>query len=203
MGAFSLIVVINLLNRSSCVRSAAMAHMLKKKTDPTPFELEVGKIFEKTELGLAHLYFNSAKEIELAEGRKVAVIYFPMPLIEEWKKVLNKVVNEFEKKLQGRQVFFVGNRTILKKEKRGMFKPKGLQKRPRNRTLFAVYDEILADLVRPALIVGKRTNYTTGGTFIRVFLSKQHHNALESRVDTISALYKKLTNRTVYFSFDN
>merc|ERR1712178_466751 len=108
------------MGRSSCVRSSAMAHMLKKKTDPTPFELEVGKIFEKTELGLAHLYFNSAKEIELAEGRKVAVIYFPMPLIEEWKKVLNK-------------------------EKRGMFKPKGLQKRPSNRTLFAVYDEILAD----------------------------------------------------------
>ncbi|XP_075249127.1 small ribosomal subunit protein eS7-like [Convolutriloba macropyga] len=180
-----------------------MAQMLKKKTDPTAFELDIAKIFEKTELGLGHLYFNSAKEIELADGKKVVVIYFPMPLIDDWRKVITKVVNELEKKLQGRSVFFVGNRTILKKEKRGMFKPKGLQKRPRNRTLFAVYDEILADLVRPGLIVGKRTNYTPAGTYIKVFVSKQHQNALESKVETISALYKKLTNRTVYFSFDN
>ena len=48
-----------------------MAQMLKKKTDPTAFELDIAKIFEKTELGLGHLYFNSAKEIELADGKKV------------------------------------------------------------------------------------------------------------------------------------
>ena len=180
-----------------------MTQMLRKKNeDPTPFELEIAKIFEKTELGLGHLHFNSAKEIELPEGKKVAVIYFPMPLLDDWRKVLTKVVNELEKKLQGRSVFFVGNRTIMHREKRRRFASNNV-KRPRSRTVTHVYQEILADLVRPALIVGKRTTYNTGGYFIRAFLSKQHQNALENKLDTISALYQKLCNRKVYFSFDN
>ena len=180
-----------------------MAGMLRKKNeDPTQFELEIAKTFEKTELGLGHLYFNSAREVELADGKKVAVIYFPMPLISDWKKVMTKVINELEKKLQGRSVFFVGKRTILPKEKKGMAKPKGLQKRPRNRTLTSVFDATLADLVHPALIVGKRINFTPSGSYIKVFLSKQHQNQLEGKLDTISALYKKLTRRNVHFLFD-
>ena len=179
------------------------AGMIRSKGDPTPFELEIAKVFERTDLGLGHLWFNSAKEVQVAEGKTVAVIYFPMKHFSDWKKVMTKVINELEKKLQQRTVFFIGNRTVLKKEKRGTFKPKGLQKRPRNRTLFAVYDAILSDVVHPALIVGKKTVYAQSGSYVKVTLSKQHQNALESKLETVSALYKKLTAKTVHFAFES
>ena len=61
-------------------------------------------------------------------------------------------VNHFNVSFQ--HVVFVAQRRILAKPTRKANKLK--QKRPRSRTLVAVHEEILNDMVYPAEIVGKR-----------------------------------------------
>lgn len=71
-----------------------------------------------------------------------------------------------------------------------------------SRTLTSVYDCILEDLVYPAEIVGKRTRIRLGGSrLIKVHLDKNSQTQIEHKIDTFSAVYKKLTGREVSFEF--
>ena len=65
-----------------------------------------------------------------------------------------------------------------------------------------VHENLLADLVFPTEIVGKRTKYRVdGGKTIKVYLDRKDHTALEYKLDTFSACYKKLTGKDVVFEF--
>lgn len=76
-----------------------------------------------------------------------------------------RLTRELEKKLSDRYIVFVAQRRMLRKESR---KQKLGQKRPRSRTLTAVHEKILEDLVFPSEIVGKRTRVgVDGGKLIR------------------------------------
>ena len=74
---------------------------------------------------------------------------------------LYRLTRELEKKLSDRYVVFVAQRRVLPKPKKGT---KGPQKRPRSRTLTAVHEKILEDLVFPSEIVGKRTRVGVDGS---------------------------------------
>ena len=67
-----------------------------------------------------------------------------------------------EKKFSGKHVVFIAQRRILPKPTRKANKLK--QKRPRSRTLMAVHNAILDDLVYPAEIVGKRIRIRLDGS---------------------------------------
>lgn len=88
------------------------------------------------------------------------------------------------------------------------------QKRPRSRTLKAVHDATLEDLVFPTEIVGKRLRHNQDGRKLtRVFLDPKDANALEYKVrrpscmisrtqlESFSSIYRRLTGKDVAFSF--
>ena len=63
--------------------------------------------------------------------------------------------SQLEKKFSGKHVVLIGQRRIMRKPSAGQRQPK--QKRPRSRTLTAVHESILEDLVYPTEVVGKHT----------------------------------------------
>ena len=110
---------------------------------------------------LRELYITSAKEIDIGDGKRAIVIFVPVPLLKQFHKIQVRLVLEMEKKFSGKHVIFVAQRRILKKESR---KTRTKQPNPRSRTLTAVHESILEDLVYPTEIVGKRTRVKTDGS---------------------------------------
>ena len=95
-------------------------------------------------------------------------------------------------------VLLVISRTIESK----WIKLRRSQKRPNSRTLTAVYDAILDDLVLPGTIIGKNMRVRLDGTnYIKVTLDKADQHLLEDRVSAIKAAYKLLTTREIEISF--
>lgn len=75
-------------------------------------------------------------------------------------------------------------------------------RRPRSRTLTAVQDAILEDLVFPTEIVGKRVRYHTDGSkTLKVYLDPKERNSTEFKLETFAGVYKKLTGKDVKFEF--
>nr|XP_029504285.1 40S ribosomal protein S7-like [Oncorhynchus nerka] len=71
-----------------------------------------------------------------------------------------------------------------------------------SRTLTAVHDAILEDLVFPSEIVGKRIRVKLDSSrLIKVHLDKAQQNNVEHKVETFSGVYKKLTGKDVVFEF--
>lgn len=76
------------------------------------------------------------------------------------------------------------------------------QKRPRSRTLTAVHENILSDLVFPAEVVGKRIRYKHDGKqLLKVHLDRGQQTNVEHKIDTFMSVYKKLTGKAVTFEF--
>lgn len=88
------------------------------------------------------------KELNLVTSKKraknVVLIYVPYPSLKVAQRNHAKLVAEFEKKLKC-FVFLVAKRTIASR----WIKSHRSQVRPRSRTLTAVYDAILDDLIFP------------------------------------------------------
>ena len=112
---------------------------------------------------MKNLQIVQAKEVDLVlknkkEG-KIYLVYFPYSAQKTLQKNHKKIVPELEKKLRG-SVLTVLKRTILSK----WIKANRSQTRPRSRTLTAVYDSVLDDLVQPANIIGKRIRHRLDGS---------------------------------------
>jgi len=81
---------------------------------------------------LRDLFINSAKEVDIASGRKAIVIQVPFRLLKAFHKVQQRLVRELEKKFSGKDVVIVANRRIMPKPTTG-----AALARPRSRTLTA------------------------------------------------------------------
>lgn len=173
---------------------------------PEPFEIDVAQAICDLEANsndlkvyLRELYINSAKEVEVS-GRKAVVVFVPFKLLKIVHKIQSRLVRELEKKFSGKHVVIIGNRRIMRKASAGQRQPK--QKRPRSRTLTAVHEAILEDLVYPTEIVGKHTRYRLDGSkIIKVYLDPKEAANVEYKVDTFGTVYKKLTGKEVKFEF--
>merc|ERR1712000_555456 len=142
----------------------------------------------------------AAKEIEVGGARKAIVIFVPVPQLRAFQKIQSRLVRELEKKFSGKHVVFIAQRTILAKPTRKANKLK--QKRPRSRTLQAVHNNILDDLVYPAEIVGKRIRIKLDGSrLFKVHLDKTQQTNIEHKTDTFASVYKKLPGKEVNFEF--
>merc|ERR1712168_935306 len=173
------------------------------------FELTISQALLELEINselksqLRELFITGAKEIDAGGNRKAIVIFVPVPQLRAFQKVQIRLVRELEKKFSGKHVMFIAQRRILPKPTRKS-RTKSKQKRPRGRTLTAVHDAILEDLVFPSEIVGKRTRVKLDGSqLIKVHLDKAQQTTIDYKTDTFCAVYKKLTGKDVVFEFPN
>eukprot|EP00307_Rebecca_sp_RCC1486_P002746 CAMPEP_0119414762 /NCGR_PEP_ID=MMETSP1335-20130426/7162_1 /TAXON_ID=259385 /ORGANISM="Chrysoculter rhomboideus, Strain RCC1486" /LENGTH=265 /DNA_ID=CAMNT_0007439651 /DNA_START=48 /DNA_END=843 /DNA_ORIENTATION=- len=174
--------------------------------DPTPFEIEVAQALSDLEANsadlkaeLRELFIVAAKEVDV-QGRKAVVIFVPFRLLKLTHKIQSRLVRELEKKFSGRHVVLIAQRRIQRKEtKAGRTLA---QKRPRSRTLTAVHDAILEDLVYPTEIVGKHTRYKTDGAkLLKIYLNPKEAANVEYKLETFGTVYKQLTGKDVAFEF--
>lgn len=147
---------------------------------------------------LRELHIVEAKLVEV-NGKKAILIYVPVPQLKAYQRIQSRLVRELEKKYSGQYVVFLARRNILPKPTR---KTRQRQKRPRSRTLTAVHDALLEDLVFPAEIVGKRVRIRLDGSrLVKVHLERSQQTNIEHKTDTFAAVYKKLTGKEVTFEF--
>ncbi|RZB46511.1 40S ribosomal protein S7, partial [Glycine soja] len=85
----------------------------------------------------------------------------------------------------------IATRRIVRPPKKG-----SAVQRPRTRTLTAVHDAMLEDVVYPAEIVGKRARYRIDGSKIM-----KERNNTEYKLETFSGVYRKLTGKDVVFEY--
>ncbi|KAL4297367.1 hypothetical protein GQ457_12G007670 [Hibiscus cannabinus] len=175
-----------------------------KDVEPTEFEESVAQAFfdlentnQDLKSDLKDLYINSAIQIDVSGSRKAVVIHVPYRLRKAFRKVHVKLVRELEKKFSGKDVILIATRRILRPPKKG-----SAVQRPRSRTLTAVHEAMLEDIVLPAEIVGKRIRYRIDGSKImKVFLDPKERNNTEYKLETFSAVYRKLAGKDVVFEF--
>jgi small subunit ribosomal protein S7e len=178
------------------------------QAEPDEFEASVAQELLNLEMtspdfkaALRDLYITAAKEVDCGGGKKAIVLYVPFKLRKSFNKVQARLVRELEKKFSGRHVLLIAQRTILGKSYSRDQKTKG--PRPRSRTLTAVHNAILEDIVYPTEIAGKRTRYKLDGKrLLKVYLDNKDQANVEGRTDTFAAVYSKLTNQTVSFYFE-
>lgn len=187
--------------------TAARKKIVKEKGQVADaFELSVAQALADLESSsgelkseIRHLSFVSAKEVEVSAGRKAVVLFVPYRLLANYRRIQPRLVRELEKKFSGKHVVIVAQRRILRKPTRNNRAKK--QKRPRSRTLTAVHDAILEDLVYPTDIVGKRLRVRLGSKLLKVYLDKKDSANVEAKLETYSAVYKKLTGKEAQFLF--
>ncbi|GER48055.1 40S ribosomal protein S7 [Striga asiatica] len=146
---------------------------------------------------LKDLYINSASQIDVSGGKKAVVIHVPYRLRKSFRKIQPRLVRELEKKFSGKEVVLIATRRIVRPPKKG-----SAVQRPRTRTLTAVHDAMLEDIVYPAEIVGKRVRYRLDGSKImKIFLDPKAKNDTESKLETFAGVYRKLSGKDVVFEF--
>jgi len=178
----------------------------EKGAEPTEVEDQVAQALFDLEVNselkaeLADLTFLSARTIETAGGKQAIVVFVPFRLIKQYHKVQARLLRELEKKFSGKPVVIIAQRRILRKI--GKRNHKKQQKRPNSRTLTAVHEAILDDLVYPTEIVGKRTRVKLDGTrLLKVHLDAKDQANVEHKVETFQSVYKKLTGKDAAFEF--
>jgi len=170
---------------------------IEKQISQALLDLEVNSDLKAQ---LRELHITAAKEVDCSGGKKAIVIFVPVPQLKQFQKIQTRLVRELEKKFSGKHVVFIAQRRILPKPTRKANKLK--QKRPRSRTLQAVHNSILDDLVYPAEIVGKRIRIRLDGSrLFKVHLDKTQQTNIEHKTDTFANVYKKLTGKEVTFEF--
>lgn len=148
---------------------------------------------------LEELWFSGAKQIKV--GKKEAILLtLPYRLLSKYRTVQVRLVRELEKKFSSNHVVVIAKRTIVPEKSRSVKRAAG--QRPRTRTLTAVQDAQLEDIVAPGEIVGKRLRVTADGKkALKVFLDPKDKTQLEGKFETFEAVYQKLTGKQAKFEF--
>eukprot|EP00792_Barthelona_sp_PAP020_P008541 TRINITY_DN3227_c2_g2_i1.p1 TRINITY_DN3227_c2_g2~~TRINITY_DN3227_c2_g2_i1.p1 ORF type:complete len:179 (+),score=40.06 TRINITY_DN3227_c2_g2_i1:48-584(+) len=144
-----------------------------------------------------------AKKI-LVDDSEVCVIFVPVPLMKRLRVFQDRLTADMEKKMNCPCVF-VSKATIIPQESNKSHIKR--QKRPHSRTLTAVHQLILEDVVFPSEIVGRHVRHTLRSgdrksvqtEYIR--LDATHRETAEDRTHLFSLIYKDLTGRNAEFGF--
>ena len=181
---------------------------MKKSGDLSELEKKIAGYYsdlEKTIKDLKSLQFSSVKELDLGSDKKAVMIFVPVPQLAEYRKIQKTLVEELEKKISTSATAGSVATIVLIVANRTMVAPTVWQKskkfsgvRPRSRTLKSVQEALLDDLVFPSEITGKRIRVKTDGSrLLKVSLSAKESTTMESKLPTITAVYKKLMSRDI------
>ena len=148
---------------------------------------------------LNQLTIQKVREYSLSENNKVVgkalLVYLPFNFHAKQPQAVVRLMSEIKKK-KSVQVFMTASRTVI--HPRSGYK----QKIPRNRTLSAVYECLLADLISPADILGKRIRHRMGGSrTLKVLLNVDNKGFLQPRLAAIKQIYSSLTKKDLSFEF--
>lgn len=112
---------------------------------------------------LKDFFLDSVKEIEVTlqkgKTKNIYLVFVPYVCLRLLQKVQKKILLDVEKRLKV-QVLFIAKRNIQSK----WVKTHKSQMRPRNRTLTAVHDGILEDMVLPGTIIARRIRCRVDGS---------------------------------------
>jgi small subunit ribosomal protein S7e len=172
----------------------ARQKIVKKEGEISPLEQSIAQALYDLELvsdewkvELRSLYLVGVREIEITGSRKAIVLLVPVPQLKAYRKIQTRLIRELEKKFSGKHFLLVAHRRILPKE---------------SKLHRYTHQSILEDIVHPSEIVGKRIRgLVDGSRIMKVFLDLKDASTLEPKLDTFSAVYKKLTGKDVVFEF--
>jgi small subunit ribosomal protein S7e len=185
------------------IRKAASKKLtdLEEKVDADLIAIENSPTNDDIKAVLADIFFLGATQMRLKDtGRESILLSLPYKLLTKYKMVAGRLVRDLEKKFSGQHVVVIAHRTIAPERPRTGKKVTGL--RPRSRTLTAVHECLLEDLVSPGEIVGKRTRVKMDGSkTLNVLLDPKDAGNLENKFETFEVVYKKLTGKDAKFSF--
>merc|ERR1711892_320632 len=191
-------------------KTSCSQHAKKIKKDkgaqPNDLEQQVAQAFVDLEINneelrptLKNLHIVGAREMVVNKSTAAIVVFIPYRLRELFRKNQVRLVCELEKKFSGQHVVLIAKRNIQDKEKHSNRKASKGQVRPRSRTLTAVHEAILGDVVYPANISAKRTRYTVDGNkHMKIELENPYE--VSEKLDTFSSVYSALTGKAASFS---
>ena len=147
---------------------------------------------------LETLKIENANEISVGSDKRCYLVQVNEASVKNLHNVHSEIVKKLEEHFSTPVVIVPHRKKINGK----LFRKFRGCKVPRDKTLSAVYDAYLEDLVYPATIVGKRVRYPTGKSRVyKVFVDPIDKETIEYKVNAIVACYKGLTNRDLVIEF--
>eukprot|EP01057_Protomagalhaensia_wolfi_P000324 Protomagalhaensia_wolfi_Nauph_80__323@NODE_117_length_3585_cov_326_351100_g90_i0_p3_GENE_NODE_117_length_3585_cov_326_351100_g90_i0NODE_117_length_3585_cov_326_351100_g90_i0_p3_ORF_typecomplete_len202_score55_17Ribosomal_S7e/PF01251_18/6_9e52_NODE_117_length_3585_cov_326_351100_g90_i017342339 len=196
------------MEKQATPAARAFIHKLNRK--PSETEIEIAQLCSEiaesstnaeAKAAVATMRILRVKEVEVEEtGKKALVVYVPYTIYtHSIRPQQQRIINELEKKTK-KHVCLTTQRDIMKP---GTVRP-GMRVRPRSRYLTSVQEALLADLVAPTEVVGKRTRVTADGKkHYKIFLDPKDRTkeSLEEKLTTFASVYKALTRKDAVFEF--
>ena len=150
----------------------------------------------KTELETIKI--EHANEVQFEEDQKCYLIQISTQNLAGFKKVHSLLTKKLEDHLSNPVIIIPSRKRVNGKEYRSFVS----KKVPRDRTLTAVFDAYLDDILYPATIVGKRIRYPVGKTrTYKVLVDPLDKETVEYKLPAMTACYRALTNRKLEIEF--
>ena len=162
-------------------------------------ELEKIKDTEKEHKAeLESIKIEHANEVQMNDDQKCYLIQISTQNLAGFKKVHSLLIKKFEEHLSENVILIPKRKRINGKEYRTYIS----KKVPRDKTLTAVFDGYLDDILFPATIVGKRVRYPVGKTRTYKFIvDPLDKETVEYKLPALTACYKAITNRKLEVEF--
>ena len=175
------------MSKKEGVKKGAVSEIQKNVSN----ELEKIKDTEKEHKAeLESIKIEHANEVQMSDDQKCYLIQISTQNLVGFKKVHALLTKKFEDHLSDNVILIPKRKRVNGKEYRTYVS----KKVPRDKTLTAVFDGYLDDILYPATIVGKTRIY-------KVIVDPLDKELVESRIPAITACYKAITNRKLEIEF--
>ena len=177
----------------------------KTKTTVTEITKSLNTVFHRIQesdpnlkADLEGLKIESATEISIGDKNKCLLIKVNENSVKSLKKVHQEVVRRLEQHFS-EPVVIVPER---KKTNGNIFRRFRGSKAPRDRTLTAVYQAALEDVLYPSTIIGLRTRFPKGNSRVfKVQVDPLDKDLVDYKSQAVAAAYKQLTGRRLVIEF--
>jgi small subunit ribosomal protein S7e len=151
----------------------------------------------KAELDLIKI--EHANEVGIGEDNKCYLVQVSSSNPANFKKIHPLLTKKLEEQLSSPVIIIKSRKRVNGKEYRTFVS----KKVPRDRTLTAIFDAYLDDILYPATIIGKRIRYPVGKTTrkFKVIVDPLDKDTIEYKIPAMTACYCALTNRKLEIEF--